>query len=132
MSMQPKPFGEEITGMPSLRASAVSSALASASVTPWPTNKAGRFAARIRSSAAAISSGEAPLRCAPSGGDGGGTSTSSSSWNTLNGTSTFTGPGRPDSIVVVAWRNASGSMSTRVGWKLRFTTGRITLTKSAW
>ena len=44
----------------------------------------------------------------------------------------FTGPGRPDSIVVVAWRSASGSMSTRVGWKLRFTTGRTMLTKSAW
>jgi hypothetical protein len=43
----------------------------------------------------------------------------------------FTGPGRPDSIVVVAWRSASGSMSTRVGWNERFTTGRITLTKSA-
>src|ERR1700732_5495893 len=44
----------------------------------------------------------------------------------------FTGPGRPDSMVVMAWRSASGSMSTRVGWKLRFTTGRSTLTKSAW
>ena len=44
----------------------------------------------------------------------------------------FTGPGRPDSIVVVACRNASGSMSTRVGWKLRLTTGRTMFTKSAW
>jgi hypothetical protein len=40
----------------------------------------------------------------------------------LNGTSMFTGPGRPDSIAVVAWRSASGSMSTRVGWNERFTT----------
>ena len=44
--------------MPSLRANAVSSALASASVTPWPTNSTGRRALRIRSSAAAISSGD--------------------------------------------------------------------------
>jgi hypothetical protein len=34
-------------------------------------------------------------------------------------------------MVVAAWRMASGSMSTRVGWKLRFTTGLITLLKSA-
>ncbi len=93
MSMQPKPFGDEITGTPSLRASAVSSRLASASVTPWPTKNTGRRAPRIRSSAVAISSGAAPLRCAPSFGEAGGTSTSSSSWNTLNGTSMFTGPG---------------------------------------
>ena len=31
----------------------------------------------------------------------------------------FTGPGRPVVIVSNAWRNASGNMSTRVGWKLR-------------
>ena len=92
----------------------------------------GRSASRIMSTQAAISSGEAPLRCALSGGAGGGSSTSSSSWNTLNGTSRFTGPGRPDSIVVIAWRSASGSMSTRVGWKLRLTTGRMMLGKSAW
>ena len=78
------------------------------------------------------SSGEAPLRCALWRGAAGGTSTSSSSWNTLKGTSTLTGPGRPDSIVVIACRKASGSMSTRVGWKLRFTTGRMMLGKSAW
>ena len=35
-------------------------------------------------------------------------------------------------MVVVAWRSASGSMSTRVGWKLRLTTGRMMLGKSAW
>ena len=46
--------------------------------------------------------------------------------------STLTGPGRPLVMVVTAWRSASGSMSTRVGWKLRFTTGRITFGKSAW
>ena len=34
--------------------------------------------------------------------------------------------------MVAAWRSASGSISTRVGWKLRLTTGRITLLKSAW
>jgi hypothetical protein len=69
---------------------------------------------------------------APCIGAAGGTSTSSSSWNTLKGTSTFTGPGRPDSMVVIAWRRMSGSMSTRVGWKLRLTTGRMMLGKSAW
>ena len=126
------PLGDEITGMPSFFANSVSSRLASDSVTPWPMNITGRCAARIMSSARETSSGDAPLRCALSGGAGGGISTSSSSWKTLNGTSTFTGPGRPDSIVVIAWRSASGSMSTRVGWKLRFTTGRRTLTKSAW
>ena len=68
------------------------------------------------SRAALISSGDAPLRLAPCTGAAGGTSTSSSSWNTLKGTSTFTGPGRPDSMVVMAWRRISGSMSTRVGW----------------
>ena len=46
--------------------------------------------------------------------------------------STFTGPGRPVVAVVTACRSASGSMSTRVGWKLRFTTGRTIFTKSAW
>ncbi len=40
--------------------------------------------------------------------------------------STLTGPGRPLVIVVTAWRIASGSMSTRLGWKLRLTTGRTT------
>ena len=35
-------------------------------------------------------------------------------------------------MVVMAWRSASGSMSTRVGWKLRLTTGRMMLGKSAW
>ncbi len=132
MSKQPMPFGDEITGMRSLCANAVSSREASDSVTPWPMKIAGRAAFRIMSTAVAISSGEAPLRCALSGGAAGGISTSSSSWNTLNGMSTFTGPGLPDSIVVMAWRKASGSMSTRVGWKLRFTTGRMMFGKSAW
>ena len=34
------------------------------------------------------------------------------------------GRSRPLVMVVTAWRRASGSMSTRLGWKLRFTTGR--------
>ena len=110
------PLGEEMTGMRSLCTKAVSSLPASASVTPWPMKITGRLAFSSMSSAAAISSGEAPLRLAPCTGAAGGTSTSSSSWNTLNGTSTFTGPGRPDSMVVMAWRRISGSMSTRVGW----------------
>jgi len=46
--------------------------------------------------------------------------------------STFTGPGRPLVIVVAACLSASGSISTRVGWKLLFTTGRTTFGKSAW
>src|SRR5512139_1748600 len=46
--------------------------------------------------------------------------------------SRFTGPGRPVTMVSMAWRSASGSMSTRVGWKARLTTGRITCAKSAW
>src|SRR4029077_17771086 len=41
MSMQPMPLGEEITGMPSFLANAVSSRLASDSVTPWPMNSTG-------------------------------------------------------------------------------------------
>ena len=132
MSKAPIPLGEEITGMPSLRTKAVSSLDASDKVTPWPMNSTGRLAARIMSSAADTSSGDAPLRWVPWRGAAGGISTSSSSWKTLNGTSTFTGPGRPDSIVVMAWRRARGSMSTRVGWKERFTTGRMMLGKSAW
>ncbi len=44
----------------------------------------------------------------------------------------FTGPGRPVTMVSNAWRSASGSMSTRLGWKLRLTTGRSTCAKSAW
>jgi hypothetical protein len=95
-------------------------------------NSTGCCAFRIMSSAAVTCSGEAPLRCVLCGGAAGGTSTSSSSWKTLNGTSTFTGPGLPESMVVIACRNASGSMSTRVGWKLRLTTGRMMLGKSAW
>ena len=110
------PFGDEITGMACFRTNSVSSRLASDKVTPWPMKITGRSAFAIISKACAISSGEAPERCALSGGAGGGISTSSSSWKTLNGTSMFTGPGRPDSIVVVACRSASGSMSTRVGW----------------
>ena len=39
--------------------------------------------------------------------------------------------GRPLVMVIAAWRMASGSISTRVGWKLRFTTGLMTLLKSA-
>ena len=73
------PFGDEITGMPSLLANSVSSRLASDSVTPWPMKITGRCAPRIISSAQAISSGDEPLRCALSGGAGGGISTSSSS-----------------------------------------------------
>ena len=118
--------------MPRRWTNAVSSLPASASVTPWPMKSTGRLAARIMSSAALTSSGEAPPRWALCRGEAGGTSTSSSSWKTLKGMSTFTGPGRPDSMVVVAWRSASGSMSTRVGWKLRLTTGRMMLGKSAW
>ena len=110
----------------------MSSREASDRVTPWPTKITGRAALRIISTALATSSGEAPLRCAFNAGAAAGSSTSSSSWNTLNGISTLTGPGRPDSIVVIAWRSASGSMSTRVGWKLLFTTGRMMLGKSAW
>ena len=126
------PFGEEITGICSRWANAVSSREASDRVTPWPTKITGRAALRISSTALATSSGEAPLLCAFNAGAAGGSSTSSSSWKTLNGISTFTGPGRPDSIVVMAWRSASGNMSTRVGWKLLFTTGRMMLGKSAW
>ena len=126
------PLGEEMTGMRRRCANSVSSLLASDSVTPWPMNSTGRSAFRIMSSAAVTCSGEAPLRCVPKRGAAGGTSTSSSSWKTLKGTSTFTGPGRPDSIAVIACRSASGNMSTRVGWKLRFTTGRMMLGKSAW
>src|SRR6185437_14870246 len=132
MSRQPMPLGDEITGICRRRANSVSSREASDNVTPWPMKITGRLALRIRSTHEVISSGEAPLRWVLSGGATGGTSTSSSSWNTLNGTSRFTGPGRPDSMVVMAWRNASGSMSTRVGWKLRLTTGRMMLGKSAW
>ena len=115
MSNAPMPLGDEITGMRSRRANSVSSREASDSVTPWPMKMTGRDAFTIMSSAVMTSSGEAPLRCALSGGAAGGISTSSSSWKTLNGISTFTGPGRPDSMVVIACRSASGSMSTRVG-----------------
>ena len=38
------PLGEEMTGMPSLRANSVSSLPASASVTPWPMKITGRLA----------------------------------------------------------------------------------------
>jgi len=44
----------------------------------------------------------------------------------------FTGPGRPVTMVSKPWRSASGSMSTRVGWNARFTTGRTTEGKSDW
>ena len=79
----------------------------------------------VRRTAAALRRGLNPS-------DGASVSASASSWNTLNGTSRFTGPGRPLSMVVIAWRSASGSISTRVGWKLCLTTGRTTLVKSAW
>ncbi len=79
MSMQPMPLGDEITGMPSFLANSVNSRLASDSVTPWPMKSTGRCALRIMSSARAMSSGEAPLRCVLNGGAGGGISTSSSS-----------------------------------------------------
>ena len=58
-----------------------------------------------------------PARQAP----GSGMSTSAGSLNTLKGTSRFTGPGRPPSMVANACRSAIGSMSVRVGCQLRFT-----------
>ncbi len=52
---------------------------------------------------------------------GSGTSASAVSLNTLKGTSMFTGPGRPASMVAKACRRAVGSMSARVGCQLRLT-----------
>src|SRR5579864_7546673 len=49
MSNAPMPFGDEITGIPSLWANSVSSRLASDSVTPWPMNSTGGGAAALRS-----------------------------------------------------------------------------------
>jgi len=84
----------------------------------------------MRSAARATSSGAAPWRLL--GPVAGRTATSSASWNRLNGTSTLTGPGRPAVIVDHAWLSARGSMSTRLGWNVRFTAGRMTEGKSAW
>ena len=44
----------------------------------------------------------------------------------------WTGPGLPPRSSPKACRSASGSMSARVGWKLRFTYGRMAFTKSPW
>ena len=44
----------------------------------------------------------------------------------------LTGPGRPLRSSPNACFIASGTMSARVGWKLRFTYGRITDGKSPW
>jgi hypothetical protein len=67
-----------------------------------PTKKAGRLAFKIMLKAAPTCSSDAPLRCVLRAGATGGSSTSSSSWKMLYGTSTCTGPGRPDNIVVAA------------------------------
>ena len=56
------PLGELMTGIESFFASAVSSAEASDSVTPWPMNITGRLAASSSSSALCTASFEAPLR----------------------------------------------------------------------
>ena len=125
------PFGDVITGMSSSSATAVSSGPASASVTPWLTKNAGRSAFAMRSTTRRRSSGEAPGFGNPARRSDACSSTSSSSWKTLNGTSRFTGPGRPDSMRLKLWRSASGSMSTRVGWKVRFTYGRSATGNSA-
>ncbi len=126
------PLGELSTGSANLCASSVSSLPPSESVTPWPMKTAGRRAARIMSAERLMSSGAAPLRRLLKPSQTGSRVTSASSWKRLKGMSTLTGPGRPLVIVVTAWRRASGSMSTREGWKLRFTTGRTTFGKSAW
>jgi hypothetical protein len=95
-------------------------------------NSTGWRAAASRASAAVTSASLAPGRCGRPRCERAGRSTSASSWNTLYGMSRFTGPGRPVTIVSRPWRSASGSMSTRVGWKARLTTGRSTCAKSAW
>ena len=56
------PLGELITGMERRSASAVSSAPASDSVTPWPMKITGRSAASSQSTARATSASLAPLR----------------------------------------------------------------------
>ena len=91
----------------------------------------GRIASAIMATTLPMSCSDAPGRCWPITCEGAGTSTSSSSWKTLYGMSMFTGPGRPVTMVSKPCRSASGSMSTRVGWKARFTTGRTTCGKSA-
>ena len=103
---------------------------ASDSVTPWPMKSTGRSAARIRSSAA--SRPRATRRRAGCAAARRRHLDVVLFLENVERTSRFTGPGRPVSMVVIAWRSASGSMSTRVGWKLRLTTGRSTLGKSAW
>ena len=113
--MAPLPFGLVTTGMHSASAKACNSGAASASSTPWPAMITGCFAASSRSSAVESASGlpGAPFttRREATGGV-----TVASSTNTFSGTSRFTGPGRPDSMRSQAWRTASGTMSTRVGW----------------
>ncbi len=127
------PFGELITGICRRSASAVSSAPASDSVTPWPMKITGRLAAAISSSARSTSSGAAPLRWRQVAGR----------WRLERGLGRLLeqverhieldrARGGPASMVVVAWRRNRGSISTRVGWKLRLTTGRSTFGKSAW
>ena len=129
--MQPIPFGEAITGTERRSASTTSSAPASERVTPWPMKIAGRSAASSIEATAATSSGAAPERRAMQAWLDAATSTSASSTKRLNGISTCTGPGRPPSMQSIASRSEVGSISTRVGWKLRFTTGRQTEGKSA-
>ena len=94
----------------------------------------GRRAPRRSSTARWIASGSPPLRelIPARQAPGSGMSTSAGSLNTLKGTSRFTGPGRPPSMVANACRSAVGSMSVRVGCQLRFTYGRMTDGKSAW
>ena len=69
------------------------------------------------------------MRRQPSGNDG---CADVVSLNTFSGTSRWTGPVRPANMCDHACRIMSGSMSGRVAWKLRFTYGRIAVTKSAW
>jgi len=123
------PFGELITGTRYFFANSVRSFPASESVAPWPMKITGRREACSRSSVAFTSSGDAPLRRSPKPSQAGSRSTSASSWNRLNGTSEVHRPGPAAVAVVIACRRASGSMSTRVGWKLRFTTGGSRLGK---
>src|SRR5690606_29732506 len=125
------PLGLVTTGTWTNSANRRSSSLASLMRTPCPAMMTGRSAARSASTTAASTSGSPGARWLTRLG-GPARSTSASSTQTLNGTSMSTGPGVPLGMMSTACRTASGTISGLVGWKLRFTYGRITDGKSAW
>ena len=112
-SIAPSPLGAKTTGIPSRSASSaeVLAALGHRDAVAGQQQRALAAAEQVDDPLDVLRAGRDTPRDPGVPGAGSGISTSASSTNTLNGTSTFTGPGLPLVMVLNAWRSADGSMS---------------------